>query len=152
MSFNNSSEHENYGARHSDSANKKTSELRSSSCVSAIFVLIIGILAAIAFEIFFTVPSVHAEFGNVVEVQQLNAAVERFKTEHGFYPPAIGQGLEVESAEDFLEYLDQLAPSHSEGTAFDGGGLEKWWANVGRHLDARSSLVFWLSGLCTSKQ
>ena len=150
MSFNNSSEHENYGARHIDSTSKKTGELSSSSCGSAVLVLIIGSVAAIA--IIFNAHGGHVEFTNIVEVQQLNAAVERFKTVHGFYPPAIGQGLKVESAEDFLEYLDKIAPNHAEGTGVDGGGLEKWWANVGRHLDARSSLVFWLSGLCTSKQ
>ena len=94
----------------------------------------------------------HVEFRSINEVQQMNAAVERFAIKYGFYPPAIGPGLEVESAEDFLEYLDQIAPNHAEGTGVDGGGLQRWWTNVGMHLDARSSLVFWLSGLCNSKQ
>jgi len=109
-------------------------------------------LAALATPIIFRKTGPHAEFANVCEVQQLNAAVEHFNITYGFYPPAIGPGLEVESAEDFLEYLDQIAPNHAEGTGVDGGGLEKWWTNVGSHLNARSSLVFWLSGLCTSKQ
>ena len=152
MSFDNSSEQENYGARHSDSANKKTSERHSSSFDCFVVVLIVGFLAALAAPFIFSSTGPHAEFANVNQVQQLNAAVERFETEYGFYPPAIGPGLEVESAEDFLEYLGQIAPNHAEGTGVDGGGLQRWWTNVGRHLDARSSLVFWLSGLCRSKR
>ena len=151
MSFNNSNEQENYGAHHSGSARNEPSKPHSSSRVYAIAVLIIGFLAAIA-SFIFRVPGAHAEFTNIIEVQQLNAAVERFKTDNGFYPPAIGPGLAVDSADDLLEYLDQVAPNHAEGTGVDGGGLEKWWANVGRHLNERSSLVFWLSGLCTSKK
>ena len=153
MSFNNSSEQENYGARHSDSANKKTSERHSSSfgCF-VVVVLIVGFLAAFAAPFIFSLISSHAEIGNIIEVEEMQAAVERFETKYGFYPPAVGPGLEVESAEDFLEYLDQIAPNHAEGTGVDGGGLQRWWTNVGMHLDARSSLVFWLSGLCTSKQ
>ena len=37
----------------------------------------------------------------------------------------------------------------------DGAGrtrLQVWWVNVGRHLDERGSLVFWLSGVCANKQ
>ena len=155
MSFNNSSEQENYGARHSDSVNKKTSERHSSSfgCFGCfVVVLSLGFLAAFAAPFIFSSTGPHAEFRNINEVLQMNAAVERFEIKYGFYPPTIGQGLEVESAEDFLEYLDQIAPNHAEGTGVDGGGLQRWWTNVGRHLDARSSLVFWLSGLCSSKK
>ena len=152
MSFNNSNEQENYGARHNDSARNEPSKPHSSSCIYAIAVLIIGFLAAITTPIIYSVTGGHKEFTNINEVQQLNAAVERFQTDYGFYPPAIGPGLAVDSADDLLEYLDQVAPNHAEGTGVDGGGLEKWWANVGRHLNERSSLVFWLSGLCTSKK
>ena len=150
MSFNNSTEQENDGVRHSDSASKKPRE-RSSIREYAILVLIIGVLAALAMPYIFRYGP-HAGFANVNEVSQLSAAIELFNIDHGFYPPAIGLGLEVESAEDFLKYLDQMAPDHAEGTGVDGGGLEKWWTNVGRHLDERSSLVFWLSGLCNSKR
>ena len=96
MSFNNSSEQENYGARHSDSANKKTSERHSSSfgCF-VVVVLIVGFLAAFAAPFIFSRTGPLAEFANVNQVQQLNAAVERFETEYGFYPPAIGPGLEL---------------------------------------------------------
>ena len=152
MSFNNSSEQENYGARHSDSVNKKTSERHSSSLGCFVVVLILGFLAVLAVPLILKAILTPADFRNISEVQQMNAAVERFETVYGFYPPAIGPGLEVESAEDFLEYLDQIAPNHAEGTGVDGGGLQRWWTNVGRHLDARSSLVFWLSGLCRSKR
>ena len=152
MSLNNSSEQENYGARHSDSINNKTSKRHSSNCGCFVVVLIVGFLAAFAAPFIFSLFSSHAEIGNIIEVEEMQAAVERFETKYGFYPPAVGPGLEVESAEDFLEYLDQIAPNHAEGTGVDGGGLQRWWTNVGMHLDARSSLVFWLSGLCTSKQ
>ena len=92
------------------------------------------------------------EFRIENEVMQLNAAVERFNTEYGFYPPAIGPNLEIDSVEKFSQYLGRIAPNHDEGTGVDGGGLDKWWTHVGRHLDERSSLVFWLSGLCSSKR
>ena len=152
MSFHNSSEQENYGARHSDSASKKTNERHSSFCGCAAIVLIIGFLVAIAAPFFLTRLGGQRELTNIIEVQQLNAAVERFNTDYSFYPPAIGPGLEVDSAEALLQYLDKIAPNHAEGNGVDGGGLEKWWANVGQHLDERSSLVFWLSGLCNSKK
>jgi hypothetical protein len=50
-------------------------------------------------------------------------------------------------------YLTRISPNHAEGNGTTAGtGLRNWWVNVGRHLDERSSLVFWLSGLCKSKQ
>ena len=115
-------------------------------------IVIFGILAAMALPMIRGPLGPHVEFRIENEVQQLNAAVERFNVDYGFYPPAIGPGLEVDSVEDFRQYLDRIAPNHDEGTGVDGGGLEKWWTNVGQHLNERSSLVFWLSGLCTSKR
>ena len=117
-----------------------------------ILIVIFGVLAAMALPMIRGPFGPHSEFSIENEVQQLNAAVERFNTDYGFYPPAIGPGLEVDSVEDFPQYLDRIAPNHDEGTGVDGGGLEKWWTNVGQHLNERSSLVFWMSGLCTSKR
>jgi len=98
MSFNNSSEQENYGARHSDSLNKKTSDRHSSCFGCFVVVLILSFLTVLAVPVIFSRTGPHVEFRNISEVQQMNAAVERFETVYGFYPPAIGPGLEVESA------------------------------------------------------
>ena len=90
----------------------------------------------------------------------MDAAVQRFETKYGFFPPAIGPGLEIDTAAgdprvelvEFRRYLNRIAPNHAEGGPGSGGGLDNWWREVGAKLDAESSLVFWLSGLCTSKQ
>ena len=118
-----------------------------------IVIVIIGILVAISS------PFIHAalkrakEFTIQNEIVQMDAAVKRFETKHGFFPPAIGPGLEIDTTSgtgqaDFLRYLNRIAPNHAER----GAGLTKWWTQVGVNLDLDSSLVFWLSGLCTSKQ
>ena len=115
-----------------------------------IVIVIIGILAGIATPFIYNALIVSKEFTITNEVQQMNAGVERFKTEHGFYPPTFG--IEVTNVAEFRRYLNRIAPQHAEGTGTDGGGLNQWWTNVGSNLDQRSGLVFWLSGLCTSKQ
>ena len=119
-----------------------------------VVILIIGILTAIATPFIFGALTTSREFTIINEVQQMSAAVERFKTKHGFYPPSLNSGATngVNSVGEFRRYLNRIAPNHAEGTGADGGGLQTWWTNVGSKLDARSSLVFWLSGLCTSKQ
>jgi len=123
-----------------------------------VVILIIGILVGLATPAIFAAMRAARELTITNEIQQMNAGVERFRTEHGFYPPAIGPGLEIDTdvpaqaVPAFRRYLNRIAPNHAEGTGTDGGGLQNWWINVGSNLDQDSSLVFWLSGLCTSKQ
>ena len=123
-----------------------------------IVILIIGILVAIASPFIFGALTRAQEFTIENEMQQLNAAVERFNTDHGVYPPAIGPGLEIDTSNStaalaaMRRYLIRIAPGNAEGNGSDGGGLQNWWENIGCKLEQDSSLVFWLSGLCTSKQ
>ena len=123
-----------------------------------IVIVIIGILAGIATPFIYSALVRAKEFTVENEMQQLNAAVERFRTDNGFYPPAIGPGLEIDTTNPtvavptFRRYLNRIAPNHAEGSGAGNDGLSVWWTTVGCKLDASSSLVFWLSGLCTSKQ
>ena len=128
-----------------------------------VVILVIGILAGIAAPFIFGALERAREFSIQNEIGQLDAAVRRFETENGFFPPAIGPGLEIDTTDSdagrraFLRYLNRIAPNHAEGVGNTGAGnapdgLRAWWDTVGVNLDAESSLVFWLSGLCTSKQ
>ena len=116
-----------------------------------IVILIIGLLAGIATPVIFTAMTTARQFTIINETQQINAAVERFRTDHGFYPPTFNSGAAggVNSLAQFRTYLNRIAPNNSEVSS---GGLAKWWAQVGSNLDQRSGLVFWLSGLANSKQ
>ena len=126
-----------------------------------IVIVIIGILVGISSPFIYAALTRAKEFTIQNEIVQMDAAVQRFETKHGFFPPAIGPGLEIDNspsnsiAESMVElakfrrYLNRIAPNHAEGSS---GGLDIWWRDVGSKLDAESSLVFWLSGLCTSKQ
>ena len=118
-----------------------------------IVIVIIGILVGISSPFIFAAMRTAKEFTITNEIVQLDAAVQRFETKHGFFPPAIGPGLEIDTTSstgqaDFLRYLNRIAPAHDERSA----GLASWWNQVGCKLEGDSSLVFWLSGLCTSKQ
>ena len=118
-----------------------------------IVIVIIGILVGISSPFIFAALTRAKEFTIQNEIVLLDASVERFQSKHGFYPPAIGPGLEIDTTSstgeaDFLRYLNRIAPTHAER----GAGLASWWAEVGSNLEGDSSLVFWLSGLCTSKQ
>ena len=118
-----------------------------------IVIVIIGILVGISSPFIFAAMRTAKEFTITNEIVQLDAAVQRFETKHGFFPPAIGPGLEIDTMSstgqaDFLRYLNRIAPTHAER----GAGLASWWNQVGCKLEGDSSLVFWLSGLCTSKQ
>lgn len=124
-----------------------------------VVILIIGLLVAISSPFIFAALTRARAFTIQNEMMQIDAAVKRFETEHGFYPPAIGPGLEIDSSVTSTtdiniqkarlnRYLLRIAPNHAES----GTRIDAWWAAVGTNLDADSSLVFWLSGLCTSKQ
>ena len=87
------------------------------------------------------------------EMKQIELAIENFKNKHGFYPPSF-RG--ITSANDMLPYLNKISANHREtsavSTAFPARRLDYWWNAIGQHLDDRSSLVFWLSGLSSNKQ
>ena len=125
-----------------------------------VVILVISILSGIAAPFIFGALERAREFTIQNEIGQMDAAIRRFETEHGFFPPAIGPDLEINTSKKFLRYLNRIAPNHAEGVGNDkngpGGvqpdGLSAWWDTVGKNLDEESSLVFWLSGLCTSKQ
>ena len=126
-----------------------------------IVIVIIGILVGISSPFIFAAITRAKEFTIQNEIVQMDAAVQRFETKYGFFPPAIGPGLEIDTSPSansdaeiakFRRYLNRIAPNHAEGGPGSGGGLDNWWRDVGSKLDAESSLVFWLSGLCTSKQ
>ena len=114
-----------------------------------IVIVIIGILAGIAVPVVNGALRRAKEFTIENEVQQMGAAIDKFETQHGFFPPTFGVGGAITSQAEFLRYLNRIAPNHAETSS---GGLTQWWNQVGSQLDERSSLVFWLSGLCTSKQ
>ena len=126
-----------------------------------IVIVIIGILVGISSPFIFAAITAAKEFTIQNEIVQMDAAVQRFETKYGFFPPAIGPGLEIDTSPSansdaeiakFRRYLNRIAPNHAEGGPGSGGGLDNWWNQVGANLNAESSLVFWLSGLCTSKQ
>ena len=120
-----------------------------------IVVVIIGILVGISSPFIYRALTRAKEFRIEFEMNELDAAVRKFETDHNFFPPAIGPGLEIDTNDPtaalvtFRRYLNRVAPNNAESGS---GGLNKWWGQVGVNLDAESSLVFWLSGLCTSKQ
>ena len=112
-------------------------------------ILIIGILAAITTPFIYAALNRSKELAIENEIQQMSAAIEKFESDHGFFPPTFGADMEISSLDDFRRYLDQIAPNHAED---NGPGLRNWYINVGQNLTEKSSLVFWLSGLCTNKQ
>ena len=114
-----------------------------------IVILIIGILAGIATPVIFNAMRRAKEFTIENEIQQMSAAADLFETKYGFYPPSIGAGKEISGPATLRRYLNKIAPNNAEASS---GGLTAWWNNVGMNLDDRSSLVFWLSGMCTNKQ
>lgn len=95
----------------------------------------------------------------IVEMKQMELAIESFKNDHGFYPPTFGpngSGAAIQSPGQFQQYLNKIAPQNAESSSsFPGSSnsrLADWWINVGSQLDETTSLQFWLSGLCKNKQ
>jgi hypothetical protein len=106
-------------------------------------------------------------------MKQIELAIENFKNQHGFYPPTFSSfansvvasgsyDLDEPWASDssvaageelqLLPFLNKISPNHRENAGAAPTPLRTWWVNIGRHLDDRSSLVFWLSGLSSNKQ
>ena len=141
--------------------------------VIAIIGILIGMLAV---SIGPVLTRVH-DGAVTTEMKQLELAIENFNNQYGFYPPSFG-GLDnqVRDNESYdldqpwasdgsvppgeemqlLKFLNRISPNHRENVGMINGSsetpLRAWWVNIGRHLDDRSSLVFWLSGLTANKQ
>lgn len=115
-------------------------------------IAVIAILAGILVPVIFGAVVSAREFAITNEVQNMERQIEDFKTKYGFYPPTIGLGMEVDSAFAMRPYLIKISNTHAEGDGSPSSRLGVWWTNVGSKMDARSSLVFWLSGICKNKQ
>ena len=140
-----------------------------------VVIAIIGILISmLAVAIGPVLRRVH-EGAVTAETGQLELAVESFKNQYGFYPPAFGgprgigggdlNGLDASGSlergasgpADLLPFLNKISANHGELGAMPGSNpsvsrLTFWWNHIGKHLDSRSSLVFWLSSLSANKQ
>lgn len=134
-------------------------------------VSIIGIL--IAFLAVALVPVLIGSQSFVVttESQQMSQMLDKFQTNHGFYPPS-GEKWERDlsnggnltlaaEAQQVLPYLNKMFPNHREATtpsAIPGRAaagfsrLDDWWQAVGSKLNQTNSIVFWLSGLQHNSQ
>ncbi len=103
------------------------------------------------------------------EMNQIQGAIERFKTQYGFYPPSfkgIMAGLDMNNANDritaanrILPFLNRISPNHSETATLDGTNntprfIDQWFNETGRYIywGSGEDLVFWLSGLNKNKQ
>ena len=95
-----------------------------------------------------------------VEMKQMEVAFQNFRNEKGFYPPSF-EGFDPRPAPagpagaQLLPFLNKLSPNHRENSPIFPGGLSRldiWWNAIGRRLDDRGSLIFWLNGLSTNKQ
>ena len=87
----------------------------------------------------------------VMEMKQLDQQIHEFNTKYGFYPPSF-EGL---TFAQFQRYVNRISPNHAENSPSGIAGrtrLEHWWTEVGQYLDQNSSLVFWLCGICKSRQ
>ncbi|MEM9411331.1 MAG: type II secretion system protein [Planctomycetota bacterium] len=141
-------------------------------------ITVIGILAAMLSVAVGRVLTRGREFAIQIEMQQLESAIEKFKIDHGFYPPSFKN---FTTAADVVPYINRIAPSNAEsqllpaetivinGVQIDRPEetrLQRWWDIVGVNLalaanrdpqtepDTRpgSDLVFWLNGLSKNRQ
>jgi len=112
-----------------------------------VVIAIIGILVGLTAAGIFPVLVRAKEATILAEMNQLEGAIEKFKTEYGFYPPSFSR---IASGTDMAKYLNRISPNHQESTA----RLNAWWSEVGSQIKSNdgADLVFWLSGLCANKQ
>lgn len=138
-------------------------------------IVIIGILVSMLAVAINPVLTRTYEFAVVSEMKQLDLAIEGFKNKYGFYPPSFfgfprsvvadlndvdASNGAVDAGEEnvLLPYLNKISPNHRElspmfpGVSGSPSRLRVWWVAIGRHLDDRGSLVFWLNGLSKNKQ
>lgn len=126
-----------------------------------IVITVIGILVGLLIPAITGAMSTARELAIRTEMVQIEQGIESFKTKYGFYPPSFEQfpsgpvtSVSDPGVRDFLRYLNRIAPNHQESSNFASGipRIVVWWNKVGQHLDQQSSIVFWLSGMCKSKQ
>jgi len=103
------------------------------------------------------------------EMSQMEGAIDKFKTQYGFYPPSFkfipdpnDPNDPIKAANRLLAYMNRIAPNHIEGNGTPGNRpIDIWWNEVGVNLyaayvtdtnDNGADLVFWLSGLSKNKQ
>ena len=133
--------------------------------VITVIAILAGLLVPAVMNVFYTVEQATI----TTEMQQLDLAVEQFKNDYHIYPPSVGVApgviappvqntFAISDLASLRRYLAKIAPNHNENSQFFGAAagdpsrIELWWANVGSRMDDRSTLVFWLNGLCKNKQ
>ena len=125
----------------------KTSRKTGFTLVELLVVIaIIGILVGLLVPALGAVSRRVSEFAINNDVNELERALELFNSEFEFYPPDMS---EINSAQEFLPFLNKISRNHREGNGGPGTNLETWWIDVGIHLDNESAMVFWLSGIST---
>ena len=125
----------------------KTSRKTGFTLVELLVVIaIIGILVGLLVPALGAVSRRVSEFAINNDVNELERALELFNSEFEFYPPDMS---EINSAQEFLPFLNKISRKHREGNGGPGTNLETWWNAIGVNLDNESALVFWLSGIST---
>ncbi len=130
-----------------------------------IVVSIIGLLVGLLVAVGAPAISRAREVAVQNEIQQMNAAIEQFRIENGFYPPSFEimnapypDGAPVDYPlfrRRFLPFLSKLSPNHREletPAGWSSARLEVWWNSVGQFLNQQTSLAFWLSGVVNNRQ
>ena len=110
------------------------------------------------------------EFTVKNEMTQIEAALEQFNNEFGFYPPSFKEfenisniggnnNNNIAAANAVLNFINRIAPNNAEsqviGQDFPGQRrIDLWWNNVGQFIgdNPGSELVFWLSSLSKNRQ
>ncbi len=116
-----------------------------------VVIVIVGILLGILLAALGPTRITAQNFAITQEINQLDGAVEAFKTKFGFYPPSnLGDLSNAANPEfgAFRSYLRKIAPNHQE----TDNQIIAWWNQVGQYLDNDAILVFWLSGVNKSAQ
>ena len=125
----------------------KTSRKTGFTLVELLVVIaIIGILVGLLVPALGAVSRRVSEFAINNDVNELERALELFNSEFEFYPPDMS---EINSAQEFLPFLNKISRKHREGNGGPGTNLRRWWEDIGCNLDNESALVFWLSGIST---
>ena len=128
-----------------------------------VVILIIGILVAILLPAVRSVQRVVFETTQTQEIIQMEAALERFKDEFGFYPSDFSEFVADNGAplgffdlipapfnvtvqQRLLQMLAKISPSHNEmspdPTNTSQSRLERWWNTVGVRLAVDSDQQF----------
>ena len=123
----------------------KTSRKTGFTLVELLVVIaIIGILVGLLVPVIGAASRRVSEFAINNDVNELERALELFNSEFEFYPPDMS---EINSAQEFLPFLNKISRNHREGNGGPGTNLETWWNAIGVNLDNESAMVFWLSGI-----